>query len=104
MENTVVIHVHGSSSAALTDFFTSSGPFAILSIISDKYRLMHAWHISNELISRHGNCDVAAGAQRMTTVALRVLRTYLPASGIEISLGMDESSRAEATMTFILPI
>jgi hypothetical protein len=32
-----VIHVHGSSSAVLTDFFTSSSLLAILSIISDKY-------------------------------------------------------------------
>jgi hypothetical protein len=30
-----VIHVHGSSSAALTDFFTSSSPLAILSFISE---------------------------------------------------------------------
>ncbi len=37
-----VIHVHGSSSAALTDFFTSSCPLAIPSIISDKCRLVHA--------------------------------------------------------------
>ena len=47
MENTI-IHVHGSSSAALADFFTSSGPLAILSIISDKCRLRHAWDISTD--------------------------------------------------------
>jgi len=39
---------YGSSSAALTDFFTSSGPLAILSIISDKCRRRHAWEISTE--------------------------------------------------------
>src|SRR5439155_16326822 len=36
------------SSAALTDFFTSSGPLAILSIISDKCRRRHAWEISTK--------------------------------------------------------
>src|SRR5438132_3871556 len=40
--------VDGSSSAALTDLFTSSGPLAILSIIADKCRRRHAWEISTE--------------------------------------------------------
>ena len=37
-----IIRVHGSSSATLTDLFTSSSLLAILFIISDKYRRMHA--------------------------------------------------------------
>ena len=41
-----VVHVHDSSSAALTNFFTSAGASAILSITSDKCRLNHAWDIS----------------------------------------------------------
>ena len=49
METLQVIHVHRSSTAALTDFFTSSRPLAIQSIISDKCRPRRAWDISPDV-------------------------------------------------------
>jgi hypothetical protein len=43
MEITIGSLIHGSSSAALPDFFTPSGPLAILSVTSDKSGLRHTW-------------------------------------------------------------
>jgi hypothetical protein len=43
-----LFHVHLSSPAVLTDFFTSSGLLAILSSISDECPLRHASDISTD--------------------------------------------------------
>jgi hypothetical protein len=78
MKKLFVIHVHGSSPAALTDFFTSSGPLAILSILSDKRRIRYPWEISTDeagqapaiqkcrfaerrRVSRHQSMSLASG-------------------------------------------
>ena len=85
MENTVGLHVHGSSFATLTDLFTSSGPLAILSIISDKCRRRHAWDISTDK-SAAGNdtVDMVMGTQVQTP---RVQEGEEPGAGTRAGSG-----------------